>query len=144
LLAGAAVFVSFTGICSLTAADFCCSGAADAVAFTVVFDACAGDLNFTPRIKDRLCCKERNAKVKQVKKNEIANIVVSLVRNALVLVPKTESKPEKLSTRPPPLPLCIKIIPIKPTQMIICITTTKPIIFSPYMLVLRFPQMSQV
>ncbi len=54
--------------------------------------------------KERLCRADKSAKLKQVIKNTVDKTVVLRVKNALVLVPKTDSMLDKFSTNPPPLP----------------------------------------
>jgi hypothetical protein len=89
------------------------------------------DLGLTPRIRDLLSLKDRKASDKQETKKNTAKTEVALERNALVLVPNIDSSPEKLSIKPPPLPLWIRINVIKTTQTTTWITITKLIIFPP-------------
>ena len=59
---------------------------------------------FFPSISDCERCLEMRARDKQVMKKIMANSAVALVSMALVLVPKIDSAPEKVSDKPPPLP----------------------------------------
>jgi hypothetical protein len=68
--------------------------------------------------KDLLCLTDKSARLKQVRKNTTAQMVVMRVRKASVLVPNIDSTPEKLSTNPPPLPLWIKTRIINNAQAI--------------------------
>lgn len=56
-------------------------------------------------IKDLLWRTDKTARLRQVIKNTMDNTVVVRVRNAFVFVPNIDSTPEKLSAKPPPLPL---------------------------------------
>ena len=68
-------------------------------------------------IKDRSLREEKNAKVRQVTRNMLANTVVVLIIKELVLAPKTDSAEEKLSVKPPPRPDCIKMTMHKRIQI---------------------------
>ena len=98
---------------------FACAGAgADAVAgcagrtvaagcpaAVVVLGCVVTAADLTLESRDLLCLTDKMARLKQVKKKITDNMVVERVRNALVLVPKIDSTPAKLSTNPLPLPL---------------------------------------
>ncbi len=64
-------------------------------------------------INDLLRFTDKSARLKQVKKKTTENIVVVRVRNELVFVPSIDSRPEKLSKSPPPLPLWTSTSTIK-------------------------------
>jgi len=66
------------------------------------------DTDLTLASNDLLCLTDEIARVKHVKKNTVAQIVVVRVKKLLVFVPNIDSTPAKLSTNPPPLPLWIK------------------------------------
>jgi hypothetical protein len=67
--------------------------------------AFGADTGLTLASNDLLCLIDRIARVKHVRKNTVAQIVVIRVKKAFVFVPNIDSTPEKLSTNPPPLPL---------------------------------------
>ena len=81
-------------------------------------------------IKDLLCLIDKTAKLRQVTKNKTDKTVVVRVRNAFVFVPNIDSTSEKLSTKPPPLPLWINIRITNKEQTITCMVIIKPIIFN--------------
>jgi len=104
--------------CVVVAVD---SAAFSVVAAAVVLAVAAAGTGFNLSaflMIDLLCLADNTAKLKQVKKNIMANVVVALVRKTLVFGPNMDSTLEKLSSSPPPLPAWIKIIIIKSTQAI--------------------------
>jgi len=91
--------------------------------------SCAGT-GWTFLNRDLLCLIDKIAKLRQVIKNKIDNTVVVRVRNAFVFVPSIDSTSWKLSAKPPPLPLCIRIRIISKVQAITCIVIKKAIILN--------------
>ena len=91
-----------------------------------IFGAAAA---FLSESNDLPCRTEITARLRQVRKNKIESAVVIRERKTLVLVPNIDSTPEKLSTRPLPLPLWIKTKQINPIQIVTC-TIIKSVVIS--------------
>jgi hypothetical protein len=79
-------------------------------------------------IKDLLCLTESTARLRQVIKNSADKMAVVRVRKAFVLVPSIDSTSEKLSVKPPPLPLCISMSTINKAHTTTCIAIINDII----------------